>query len=210
MWEVGIRNTHKYGQSRTCPNHMTNTKYQVPTVNKYGQLTGPVQTRGPSPRAGRASKWGKSLGHVRNQGPRCTWSVLQGVRDVVKEFFGLSYVSVDNMGYGRNFVKSEDQPLDWIDRVTMKAAPAGATQGLHVWPQRPAIFRLDFALGLTPHSDARALTLLMQFDRGTAGGVPSVERHEMGQCDLATRGIAGECGRFDRDHERWEVEEPMA
>ncbi|CAB4321034.1 unnamed protein product [Prunus armeniaca] len=113
----------------------------VPTVNKYGQLTGPVQTRGPSPRAGRASKWGKSLGHVRNQGPRCTWSVFQGVRDVVKEFFGLSYVSVDNMGYGRNFVKSEDQPLDWIDRVTMKAAPAGATQGLHVWPQRPAIFR---------------------------------------------------------------------
>ncbi|KAI5314866.1 hypothetical protein L3X38_044042 [Prunus dulcis] len=52
------------------------------------------------------------------------WSVLQ-----------------DNMGYGRNFVKSEDQPLDWIDRVTMKAAPAGATQGLHVWPQRPANFR---------------------------------------------------------------------
>lgn len=39
---------------------------------------------------------------------------------------------------------------------------------------------------------------------------PSVERHEMGQCDLATRGIAGECGRFARDHEQWEVEEPMA
>ncbi|KAL6270648.1 hypothetical protein ACE6H2_027559 [Prunus campanulata] len=164
------------------------------------------------------------------------WSVLQGVRDVVKEFFGLSfeekkasvgsYVNVDNMGYGRNFVKSEDQPLDWIDRVTMKAAPAGATQGLHVWPQRPANFRHaieqyvaearsilndlldalaealllerhaflqnfdpneseinvrvnyyppcprpDLALGLTPHSDASALTLLMQFDRGAAGGL---------------------------------------
>ncbi|KAM1106497.1 hypothetical protein ACFX2I_003398 [Malus domestica] len=77
--------------------------------------------------------------------------VLDGVKDVVKEFFGLSfeekkasvgsYVSVDNMGYGRNFVKSEDQLLDWIDRVTVKAASVGATQGLHVWPQRPADFR---------------------------------------------------------------------
>ncbi|CAB4290714.1 unnamed protein product [Prunus armeniaca] len=128
-------------RNRSSPRGIKHLPKRVPTVNKYGQLTGPVQTRGPSPRAGQASKWGKSLGHVRNQGPRCTWSVLQGVRDVVKEFFGLSYVSVDNMGYGRNFVKSEDQPLDWIDRVTMKAAPAGATQGIHVWPQRPAIFR---------------------------------------------------------------------
>lgn len=61
---------------------------------------------------------------------------------MVKKFFGLSfeekkasvgsYVSGDNMGYDRNFVKSEDQPLDWIDRVTMKGAPVGATQGLHV------------------------------------------------------------------------------
>ncbi|KAL6282922.1 hypothetical protein ACE6H2_013851 [Prunus campanulata] len=93
--------------------------------------------------AGGARDWGMSI--IKDNG--VPWSVLQGVRDVVKEFFGLSfeekkasvgsYVSVDNMGYGRNFVKSEDQPLDWIDRVT----PAGATQGLHVWPQRPANFR---------------------------------------------------------------------
>lgn len=155
--------------------------------------------------------------------------VLHGVKDVVKSFFGLSfeekkqtvgsYGKIDNMGYGRNFVKSEDQPLDWIDRLTMKAAPVGGDEGLNVWPQKPANFRQvtetyllearkvldellqalaealslerngfvkyfdpnnseinvrvnyyppcprpDLALGITPHSDASALTLLMQFD----------------------------------------------
>ncbi|VVA30140.1 PREDICTED: SRG1 [Prunus dulcis] len=92
------------------------------------------------------------------------WSVLQGVRDVVKKFFGLSfeekkasvgsYVSVDNMGYGRNFVKSEDQPLDWIDRVTMKAAPAGATQGLHR-PHPPHAIRPRAAGGLQVLKDMK-------------------------------------------------------
>ncbi|BBH09707.1 PAP/OAS1 substrate-binding domain superfamily [Prunus dulcis] len=67
------------------------------------------------------------------------------------------------------------------------------------WPENheaatdPPCPRPDLALGLTPHSDASALTLLMQFDPGLRRP-PSVERHEMGQCDLATRGIAGECG----------------
>ncbi|KAM5549678.1 2-oxoglutarate-dependent dioxygenase 11 [Rosa sericea] len=176
----------------------------------------------------------KTWGMVVVEGHGVAESVLHGVRDVVKEFFGLSfeekkasvgsYVSVDNMGYGRNFVKSEDQPLDWIDRVTVKAAPAGATEGLHVWPQRPANFRHaieqyvaearnifndilealaealslerhvflqnfdpheteinvrvnyyppcprpDQALGLTPHTDATALTLLLQFE--ASGGL---------------------------------------
>lgn len=37
----------------------------LPSIS-MANLLGPVQTRGPSPRAG------KSLGHVRNQGPRCT------------------------------------------------------------------------------------------------------------------------------------------
>ncbi|KAK1558840.1 hypothetical protein Q3G72_007311 [Acer saccharum] len=162
--------------------------------------------------------------------------ILNGVKDVVKGFFGFSfqekkqcvgsYVSVDNMGYGRNFVKSEDQPLDWIDRLTIKAAPApkGGDKELNVWPQRPPKFRQvienyvkearnvldellialaealaleshvflkhfdsnnseinvrinyyppcprpDLALGITPHTDASALTLLMQFE--TTGGL---------------------------------------
>ncbi|KAK9286789.1 hypothetical protein L1049_015194 [Liquidambar formosana] len=94
-----------------------------------------------------AKEWGMFL--IMDHGiPSC---VLHAVKDVVKGFFGLSfkekkasvgsYASVDNMGYGRNFVKSEDQPLDWIDRLTMKAAPKGFGDGLLVWPQRPPDFR---------------------------------------------------------------------
>ncbi|KAI3448192.1 hypothetical protein Pfo_004857 [Paulownia fortunei] len=160
--------------------------------------------------------------------------VLEDVKKVVKGFFELpfeekkssvgTYMSTDNMGYGRNFVKSEDQPLDWIDRLAMKAAPKGATDGLCVWPNNPANFRPviekyvkaarevldellqalaeaisldrraflqyfdpemseinvrvnyyppcprpDLALGITPHTDASALTLLMQF--GSSNGL---------------------------------------
>ncbi|KAK6143615.1 hypothetical protein DH2020_023963 [Rehmannia glutinosa] len=155
--------------------------------------------------------------------------VLEHVKNVVKGFFELpfeekkssvgTYMSTDNMGYGRNFVKSEDQPLDWIDRLAMKAAPEGATDGLCVWPKNPANFRQviekyvkaarevldellqalaeaisldkgafsqyfdqksseinvrvnyyppcprpDLALGITPHTDGSALTLLLQFE----------------------------------------------
>ncbi|KAL6964132.1 hypothetical protein U1Q18_035189 [Sarracenia purpurea var. burkii] len=78
-------------------------------------------------------------------------SVLAGVEDVVKGFFGLSfkekkesvgtYMNPDNMGYGRNFVKSEDQRLDWIDRLAVKVAPAETSDGLLVWPKKPANFR---------------------------------------------------------------------
>ncbi|KAI4298582.1 hypothetical protein L6164_032123 [Bauhinia variegata] len=45
------------------------------------------------------------------------------------------------MGYGRNFVKCEDQPLDWIDRLTTKAASPSTDQELYVWPQKPPKFR---------------------------------------------------------------------
>ncbi|KAK6143624.1 hypothetical protein DH2020_023972 [Rehmannia glutinosa] len=91
------------------------------------------------------------MGHVYDRKPR-VGSVGIGAREnVVKGFFELpfeekkssvgTYMSTDNMGYGRNFVKSEDQPLDWIDRLAMKAAPEGATDGLCVWPKNPANFR---------------------------------------------------------------------
>lgn len=86
---------------------------------------------------------------IKGHGMDC--SVLDEVKAVVKEFFGLSfgekkssvgsYTSTDNMGYGRNFVKSEDQPLDWIDRLAIKALPKGAAEGLKVWPQKPVNFR---------------------------------------------------------------------
>ncbi|XP_010273057.1 PREDICTED: protein SRG1-like [Nelumbo nucifera] len=94
-----------------------------------------------------ASEWGLFL--VTNHG--IPSSILQSVEDVVKGFFSLSfqekkgsvesYASVDNVGYGRNFVKSDDQPLDWIDRLTMRASPKKDTEGIHVWPQKPVGFR---------------------------------------------------------------------
>ncbi|XP_071935633.1 protein LATERAL BRANCHING OXIDOREDUCTASE 1-like [Coffea arabica] len=180
--------------------------------------------------AGAAKDWGMFLIEKHGIEPK----ILDEVKDVVKGFFGLSfqekkasvgsYLSVDNMGYGRNFVKSEDQPLDWIDRLTMKAAPRDATQGLRVWPQNPPNFREavekfverarkicdsllhalaetlsvdgqifikqfdeeksevnvrvnyyppcprpDLALGITEHSDASALSVLVQFE--ASGGL---------------------------------------
>lgn len=79
------------------------------------------------------------------------YNLLSGVKDVIKGFFGLSfeekkrcvgtYTTVDNMGYGRNFIKSDDKPLDWIDRLTMKVSPKESTDGLNVWPKKPANFR---------------------------------------------------------------------
>lgn len=154
--------------------------------------------------------------------------LLDSLEDMVKGFFSLpyeekkesvgSYASIDNLGYGRSFVKSDDQRLDWIDRLAMRAAPKNSTNGLNVWPKKPSGFRQvverytesarkvcnellqalaealqlerlsflqffepeesvinvrvnyyppcprpDLALGLTPHSDASALTLLVQF-----------------------------------------------
>lgn len=93
------------------------------------------------------AEWGMFV--IRNHGldPR----VVNDVAEVVGGFFKLpfeekkssvgTYMSTDNLGYGRNFVRSGDEPLDWIDRLAMKAAPAGATDGLRVWPNNPPNFR---------------------------------------------------------------------
>ncbi|KAK2664843.1 hypothetical protein Ddye_003417 [Dipteronia dyeriana] len=129
--------------------------------------------------------------------------MLNGVKDVVKGFFALSfqekkqcvgsYVSVDNMGYGRNFVKSEDQPQaienyveearNVLDELLIALAEALALES-HVFLRHfdsnnseinvrinyyPPCPKPDLALGLTPHTDASALTLLMQFE--TTGGL---------------------------------------
>nr|GEU57789.1 protein SRG1-like [Tanacetum cinerariifolium] len=95
-----------------------------------------------------AKEWGVFL--IKNHGVDDT--VLDDVKDVVKGFFSLSfeekkvnvgtYRSVDNMGYGKSHVKSEDQPLDWVDRLTIKAAPVDeSTNHLRVWPRKPTNFR---------------------------------------------------------------------
>ncbi|KAH9613992.1 hypothetical protein KSS87_013489 [Heliosperma pusillum] len=78
-------------------------------------------------------------------------SLLDDVKGVVKDFFALSieekrksvgtYASIDNMGYGRSYVKSENQIFEWVDRMTMMAAPKCSTDGLDVWPRNPSNFR---------------------------------------------------------------------
>ncbi|KAI9101419.1 hypothetical protein K1719_023901 [Acacia pycnantha] len=53
-----------------------------------------------------------------------------------------TYSDIDNMGYGRNYVKSEDQALDWIDRLTFRAVPpVEDDERLRVWPLKPTNFR---------------------------------------------------------------------
>lgn len=96
---------------------------------------------------GTCMEWGMFM--IQNHGldPR----VLEEVEQVVGGFFKLpfeekkssvgTHMSTDNLGYGRNFVTSEHMPMDWIDRLAMKAAPAAATDGLRVWPNNPPNFR---------------------------------------------------------------------
>ncbi|XP_074286360.1 protein LATERAL BRANCHING OXIDOREDUCTASE 1-like [Silene latifolia] len=168
-------------------------------------------------------------------------SLLDHVKGIVKGFFGLSidqkrksvgtYASTDNMGYGRNYVKSQDQIFEWVDRLTMIAAPKGSTDGLDVWPRNPPNFRdimeryaeearnvgdqilealaealslekdrflryfdrqtseikvrinyyppcpnPNLTLGLNPHSDPSALSVLIQMDN--SGGLQVMHKDE--------------------------------
>lgn len=129
--------------------HQLDTLTETPPVIDITKLQSLHGSRTPELQklAAAAKEWGLFL--IKNHGV-----VLDDVKDVVKGFFELSYEekkkcvgsyeSIDNMGYGKNFVKSEDQPLDWIDRLTMKAAPVHvdeSTNELSVWPKKPSNFR---------------------------------------------------------------------
>lgn len=168
------------------------------------------------------------------------FALLEDVKEVVNGFFRLpfdekkecvgTYASIDNMGYGRNFVASQDQILDWVDRMSMVVAPRESTDGLNVWPLKPSNFRqviekyaeegrklvnglfqalaeslsLDpnafvkyfdprtseikmrtnyyppcakpnSTIGLSPHSDSSALTLLLQFH--SSGGLQVLHKN---------------------------------
>ncbi|MQL91163.1 hypothetical protein Taro_023769 [Colocasia esculenta] len=77
--------------------------------------------------------------------------LMASLAEVLKAFFMLSleekrasvgsYKDIDNLGYGRSFVKSEDQKLDWVDRLAMRVHPNQDSLGLRLWPQTPVDFR---------------------------------------------------------------------
>ncbi|KAJ8452880.1 hypothetical protein Cgig2_014643 [Carnegiea gigantea] len=144
-----------------------------------------------------AKEWGMLL--VSDHG--IPFALLEDVKEVVNGFFRLpfdekkecvgTYASIDNMGYGRNFVASQDQVLDWVDRMSMVVAPRESTDGLNVWPLKPSNFRTseikmrtnyyppcpnpNSTIGLSPHSDSSALTLLFQFH--SSGGLQVLHKN---------------------------------
>ncbi|KAG8364188.1 hypothetical protein BUALT_Bualt19G0101000 [Buddleja alternifolia] len=133
---------HNPAQTHPIP---PNTSFHAIDMAKLRDNTGRVSELEKLARVCR--EWGMFI--IENHGldPR----VVEDVKRVVKGFFELpfeekkssvgTYMNADNMGYGRLLARSADQPVDWIDRLTMKAAPKGATDGLNVWPNNPSNFR---------------------------------------------------------------------
>ncbi|XP_031287391.1 probable 2-oxoglutarate-dependent dioxygenase ANS [Pistacia vera] len=75
-------------------------------------------------------------------------SFLDKVRELGKQFFELpmeekkKYARPTNQveGYGSNMIVSENQVLDWSDRLSLSVFPED-TRNLHYWPQNPSDFR---------------------------------------------------------------------
>ena len=75
-------------------------------------------------------------------------SFLEKVREISKLFFKLpadekkKYMREENdvEGYGNDMVLSENQTLDWTDRLYLTALPQDQ-QRLQFWPQNPTHFR---------------------------------------------------------------------
>ncbi|KAJ1379734.1 Oxoglutarate/iron-dependent dioxygenase [Sesbania bispinosa] len=77
-------------------------------------------------------------------------------------------------GYGQAFVFSEDQKLDWCNMFALGIEPH-YVRNPNLWPRSqqdsvqairmnyyPPCSRPDLVLGLSPHSDGSALTVLQQ------------------------------------------------
>lgn len=85
-----------------------------------------------------------------------TSSFLDKVRDISKQFFELpkeekqKYAREPNdiEGYGKDVIFSENQRLDWTDRVYLKVQPEDQRK-FKVWPQKPNDFRYKFLLPLS-------------------------------------------------------------
>jgi len=76
---------------------------------------------------------------------------LDNVREVSKQFFDLpkeekqKYAREPNghEGYGNDVIFTENQRLDWTDRVYLKVQPEDQ-RNFKVWPQKPDDFRYTF------------------------------------------------------------------
>ncbi|XP_059076506.1 codeine O-demethylase-like [Cryptomeria japonica] len=117
-------------------------------------------------------------------------SLVDRMRGVTNEFFSLSLEEKkkyapqtgDSQGYGNMFVVDEDQKLDWGDSIALALMPKKLVK-LSLWPKTPSDYREKFGedpmmavrmnlyppcprpnlvLGLSPHSDGAAITLLLQ------------------------------------------------
>lgn len=81
---------------------------------------------------------------------------LNKVREISKQFFELSkeekqkYAREPNgiEGYGNDVILSENQKLDWTDRVYLKVHPEHQ-RNFKLFPQKPNDFRYKFLLPLS-------------------------------------------------------------
>lgn len=85
-----------------------------------------------------------------------TSSFLDKMREVSKQFFDLpkeekqKYAREPNgiEGYGNDIIYSENQRLDWTDRIYLKVQPEDE-RNFKVWPLEPNDFRYKFLLLLS-------------------------------------------------------------
>ncbi|KAL6642694.1 hypothetical protein ACP70R_020875 [Stipagrostis hirtigluma subsp. patula] len=92
--------------------------------------------------------------------------LLQKIKADITEFFNLPLeeklaiaIPPNGMqGFGHHFVFSKEQKLDWVDLLFLATRPV-EERNLAFWPTKPSTFRV---LGLSPHSDAAGLTVLLQ------------------------------------------------
>ncbi|CAI9776249.1 unnamed protein product [Fraxinus pennsylvanica] len=118
--------------------------------------------------------------------------LLNSIEKVAMEFFMMpleekqKYPMIPGtvQGYGQAFVLSEDQKLDWCNMFALGLEPH-YIRNPKLWPTKPSNFsvalqavrmnyypacpRPDLVLGLSPHSDGSALTVLQQGKGNSVG-----------------------------------------
>ncbi|CAL5051368.1 unnamed protein product [Urochloa decumbens] len=112
--------------------------------------------------------WGLFL--VTNHGIEA--SLMDAVTGTSRDFFHLPHEekqkcsnliggkSFQPEGYGNSLVLSQDQILDWHDRLLLRVEPEDE-RNLSYWPKEPESFRPELVFGVKPHSDGGVLTIVL-------------------------------------------------